>query len=94
MNTMQTLETKSRQQITPPREKNRECPFLRIFGYCPCLLGELMTFSVNKRCNEEIGRVLYNQELKLLSKVKNRKSLKFIFIFSQLCKNGLSLFYP
>ena len=36
--------------------KNRECPFLRKFGYCPCPQREMTKFGINKRYNGKKNR--------------------------------------
>ena len=66
---------------------------MRIFGYCPRPLVEMMKFSINERYNRNIGKILNNQQLHFPSQVRNRKSLNFVFLFPQSCKNGHSLFY-
>ena len=52
-----------------------------------------MKFRLNKRCNEKTGRLMnnYKQELKHRTQVK---CFNFVFLRSQLCKNGHSLFFP
>ena len=70
-----------------PRGKNRECPFLRIFGYCPCPLGEMMKFSIIKWTTQ-----WKNRALQYPTKLKNREFLNFVFLFSQLCKIAFLVF--
>ena len=52
-----------------------------------------MTFSIDKRYNRKTRRVRNNQQLKYPTLEKNRELLNLVFIFSQLCKNGHSLFF-
>ena len=52
-----------------------------------------MKFRINKRHNEKTGRAMNNEQFKYPIKMKNRKSLNFVFLFSQMCKNGRSLFF-
>ena len=55
----------------------------------------MMKFSINKKYNGKTGRVLNNQHLKIPQPSdENRESLNFAFLFSQLCKNGHSSFFP
>ena len=47
----------------------------------------------NKK-KKKTGTVLNNHQLKYPAQVKNREPLNFVFLFSQLYKNGHSLFFP
>ena len=53
-----------------------------------------MKFCISKRYNVKTWGVLSNQQLKKHTQVKNRESSNFVFLFSQLCKNEHSLFFP
>ena len=64
-----------------------------IFPHCPCPQAEMMKLIRNRRCNGKIGKALNNQPLKYRAQVKIRESLNFVFLFSQLCKNGYCLCY-
>ena len=67
--------------------------FLRNFGYWPCSLEKMMKFSINKRHSRKTRRVSHNQHLKNPIQLKCRESSNFVFLFSQLCKNGHSLIF-
>ena len=56
--------------------KNRECPVLRIFGYCLCPLGEMMKFSMNKKYNGKSGKVLNNPQLNTLYPSEEQRIFK------------------
>ena len=59
----------------------------------PIPKGGIVKFSVNNRYNGTAKRFLNNQRLKYPTLVKNKVSLRFVFLFPHLCKNGQSLFF-
>ena len=50
----------------------RNVHFLRIFGYGPCPLVEMIQFSINESYNGKTSGVLSNQQLEYPTQVKNR----------------------
>ena len=64
--------------------------------YWPSSLGEMIKLSTNKGYSRKKrgGGSLNNQQLKYHTQVKNRESLNFAFLFSLLCKDEHSLFFP
>ena len=79
--------------LEAPQGNIKECPLLLIFSYHSCPLGEIMKFSINKTYNWKTWKVLNNQQSKYPTQGENRESSNFVFLFSQLCKNGHSLFF-
>ena len=51
-----------------------------------------MNISINISYHEKTVRVLNNQQLRLPYPNEERKVFRFVFLFSQLCKNGYCLF--
>ena len=42
--------------------ESQDMSIIRMFGYCPCLLGEVIKFSINKRLGGKTWRVLNNEQ--------------------------------
>ena len=52
---METLQVKCSANKAPTG-RTGNVNFWRMFSYCPCPLGEVMKFSINKRYNEKTER--------------------------------------
>ena len=75
-----------------PPGKNRECPFFRLLGYCPCTLREIMKIDTIKSYNRKTGIFLNNQQLKYPTQVKNREPLNLVFLFFSCIKTDIPCF--
>ena len=72
--------------LEPPREKHEMSIFFaNFFGYYPCPMKEMTKFSISKRYNGKLGRVLNNHQLKIPYPSEEQRIFKLCFcIFSNV----------